>query len=204
MKAEQQFMAAMKEAVRTGIKQVDIGRSSGIARQTISGILKNEKPPGTEAQEKIAEACGYSYIDFLIFGRSLLEGTPQQPKKQTAPSKRNNADNNEPHAGYMRIISSVGSFVDKQQEYVDRMHFWIEMFSLLPVPALIAREGFVIYQNEICFKMGDISGRPISKEDVDSGKMVFNGLTYRVNVSYPRWNSMAYMIITLGEIKFDI
>ena len=181
--------------------QGKVAKRAGTTGITMSRYIAGRGFPAQKWITSVTDALGVNEGDLVALGKGL-SGNDKHVSKEVHPTskEKEGISGDEPHVGYMKIIASVGNFVDKQQEYADRMHFWIEMFSLLPIPALIVREGFVIYQNEISYKMGDISGRPISGADVENGELAFNGITYKTNASCPRWNSMAYMIITFGEV----
>lgn len=69
------FMAALLNLLESSaIKQVDIAEASGIAAQTISGIVNGRKAPGLASQEKIANACGFSYLEFIKRGEMVMQG----------------------------------------------------------------------------------------------------------------------------------
>ena len=75
MRTSKYFMIALKSVLESGeIKQVDIARKTGIAPQTISNIVRNDKAPGLPSQEQISTACGYTHFDFIQIGKTLDEG----------------------------------------------------------------------------------------------------------------------------------
>lgn len=49
-------------------------RSIGYSRVYASNIINTTKPAGYEAQVQIASALGYDLTDFLVFGKSLVDG----------------------------------------------------------------------------------------------------------------------------------
>lgn len=75
------FYKAMKEfAAKKGRGfQTFLALSTEIAEPTISDIMKQKRLAKFDQQVKIAKALGYEYVEFILYGKSLLQGGDTAP-----------------------------------------------------------------------------------------------------------------------------
>lgn len=62
-----------------------LAMESHISPTMLTAILKEKSNASFDTQVNLASSCGYSYPDFLVFGRKLLEG--ENPEPQPEPAK---------------------------------------------------------------------------------------------------------------------
>lgn len=155
-KASEYFLAALRDIVDNGgMKQVEIERRSGIARQTVSSYYKGKKDAGIDQQELIAEACGMSYIDFLQRGKEILE-----------PVVVGN------RFDYMSCDDFRATLAGLEESYVkvyDRLRLWRSVFENMPIPSLVIRDKVVVYQNKKSREWGVVTGGPLCDKCIDIG-----------------------------------
>lgn len=66
MKVSERFRQALETAIESGrISKIQLSRKSKIARPSIDRYLDGDNVPGLDQAEKLAEACGYSLVEFL-------------------------------------------------------------------------------------------------------------------------------------------
>ncbi len=77
------FLKALKHFVpekkRDGM-QKKLHYDAGISQSLLSMIISGKKPGSVRSHMKIANALGYSYDDFVSFGRSIETGNSPEPK----------------------------------------------------------------------------------------------------------------------------
>jgi transcriptional regulator with XRE-family HTH domain len=69
---DEQFRAALKEALSKRGVQYRLSIQTGIQQAQISRIMKAKNRGSEPTRRKIASALGYSYEDFLERGRAIL------------------------------------------------------------------------------------------------------------------------------------
>ena len=209
MTANEYFLAALDKVLDDGkLKQTNIADSTGTAPQTINAIVRRRKAPGIDKQEEIANACGYTYIEFLQKGKEELEGkeSPRE-KKDVSPGNIEPAD----------IFPVVSEWIAQFQKNTDRMRFWRQAFDSLPVAALIIRDRVVYYQNQRSLEIGRSEGGALCDhcatkccEDkancpvtismrsglACAGYRDLGGNMYKVEVAPFRWGEMEYFLVT--------
>jgi len=185
-----------------------------------------ETRASSDLQQAIAKCYDCNYMEFIGIGRSIVEGIPidkEQPPKKKDKAYTPEKSTVEEQGSYLDVMTSVGRLVCATQKTEDRLLFWREMFGMLPVPALIIREGSVIYQNELSIVMGgDISGKDIcalcigggceSKDECPAhiankntnpttGYRTIRGIRYKISVSHVRLNEMNYFIVLITSVR---
>lgn len=92
----------------------------GVSRARISQIKKigTKKPANFELQVKIANVAGMSYEDFLLHGRTLLEGSPKDSAKL---KKRPSTNREKPKKREVSSALELLAHVRHQTEYLDRI-----------------------------------------------------------------------------------
>jgi len=86
--ANVQFLMALKHTIKEKYnkKEGKLAEEAGISGGFLSMVLSGKKKASLENQEKLAEACGYSYINFLALGRKLHMGDKEN--KISSPEKK--------------------------------------------------------------------------------------------------------------------
>jgi len=85
--ANVQFLMALKHVIKEKYykKEGRLAEKAGISGGFLSMVLSGKKKASLENQEKLAGACGYSYINFLALGRKLHMGDKEN--KISSPKK---------------------------------------------------------------------------------------------------------------------
>lgn len=144
------FMAALQEVLRGETRQIDIAEMSGLASQSINGYIKGRKVAGMAAQEKMALACGYDYLDFLTWGRELIDGPQETLAEESEPLHQSPTD----------VLSMVASLVDNAGKTERQLSMWRSIYEYLPVPTYVLRGGLVIHQNSAAVATCGFQGIP--------------------------------------------
>jgi len=76
------FLAALEReaALKWDRRLKALAMDAGIAPSSLTAIIKRRDNASFDTQVNLAKACGYSYPEFLIYGRSLVEGGKPEPK----------------------------------------------------------------------------------------------------------------------------
>lgn len=74
MNYEYFYIALKFEADRQNKPQKVLAIDSKVSESYVSNVFKRKKQASLEVQERLAGGLGYCLIDFLILGRSLVEG----------------------------------------------------------------------------------------------------------------------------------
>lgn len=85
-----EFAAALREMLRRRNARADIAKKVGSTPGHISNVANERRHGSEKLRRKIAEACGYSYEDFIALGKMILEGRqppafPQIANVETGP-----------------------------------------------------------------------------------------------------------------------
>ena len=104
------FLAALSHTVkkmgRGAITTIAI--EAGVSQGYLSQILnkKKAKKAGFQAQLKIAKACGYSYEDFLMVGKKLLE-KGQEAETADDPPETKQQKPQPPVGNVIRVYNNI-------------------------------------------------------------------------------------------------
>lgn len=71
---QKQFIRALEETIHRFGSQDALAKKAGVSQPTISDLLTLKKTGSQSTKEKIAEAAGYSLLEFLALGRRLISG----------------------------------------------------------------------------------------------------------------------------------
>ena len=84
----QQFLKALKTLAKTDWyrKTGVLAQEAKISQGYLSHVINGKKQASYSIQVSIAEACGYSYEEFLQLGKSLLKPGEVQEEKTTKPT----------------------------------------------------------------------------------------------------------------------
>jgi len=107
--ANVQFLIALKHTIKGKYnkKEGKLAEEAGISGGFLSMILSGKKKASLENQEKLAKACGYSYINFLALGRKLHMGNKEN--KISSPEKKY-----DPHGGWKpRLVGEDYGYAGK-------------------------------------------------------------------------------------------
>jgi hypothetical protein len=184
----------------------------------LSRILKQGYGVSSKKATALAKKAGMGVLEVARLGENAERGYKTEAIEKPVEKHIDNAG-----GGYLDVMTSVSRLVCATQKTEDRLRFWREMFGMLPVPALIIREGSVIYQNELSIVMGgDISGKDIcalcigggceSKGDCPAhiankntnpttGYRTIRGIRYKISVSHVRLNEMNYFIVLITSVR---
>lgn len=72
--------------------QKKLAEKLSVSRQHLNDIIGGRKSAGKRLQERIADAYGFEYENFLALGRMLLEGVPEEEVKLKASVLRKRPD----------------------------------------------------------------------------------------------------------------
>lgn len=163
------FMAALEYLLNgKEITQKEISDITGTAAQTISAFVNRKKTPGLTKQEEIAGACGYEYLEFIQFGKELLQSeSPEKEKKMLdtdsktgGPDVRNHwALPN--HQAAAKAVNAVMVLVEELKDAEAKVHFWHKIFDMAVAPLYITQNGIVVAKNNAARNCGQ--GSPIGE-----------------------------------------
>jgi len=119
-----QFYTALSFMLKTEWKrkQTLLGDESGISKGYMADIAKCRRKASFEKRKSIAKTCGYEYIDFLQYGKDLIErNTVEHSKTEKSRLKKqlSSSDIVEPPIGnvirvYNNIIEKAGIELDEE------------------------------------------------------------------------------------------
>jgi len=73
------FLTAFVHILNNKYSAFEIAIAADVSEAYISQIKNKKRHAGFKGQVKIAEACGYDYLDFLQLGQKLIEGSAETP-----------------------------------------------------------------------------------------------------------------------------
>lgn len=75
------FLSALeREASRNWARRLKaLAMEADIAPSSLTAIIKGRDNASFDTQVKLAAGCGYAYPEFLVYGRSLVEGGKPEP-----------------------------------------------------------------------------------------------------------------------------
>jgi len=215
------FLKGLRQHIKVNrLGQGKIAKKAGTTGETMSKYLNRRGDPSEAWRESVTAVLGVSESDLVLLGKKITNPESMEWKEEARHTERSTVE--EQHGGYLDVMTSVSKLVAQFQKNEDRLRFWREMFALLPVPALIIREGSVVYQNSLSLELGgDISGNELclscigkncgSPDDCPthiametskstSGYRVIKGVRYKVDVSCIRWHEMEYFIVLINNV----
>ena len=217
------FLKGLRQHIKQGrLGQGKVAKKAGTTGETMSKYLNRRGDPSESWRESITAVLGVSESDLVLLGKKMANSNPVVPfREEVRTPERSTVEGHQ--GGYLDVMTSVSRLVAQFQKNEDRLKFWREMFAMLPVPALIIREGSVIYQNAKSLEMGgDICGGhlcdncfgkgcgipedcpthiAIQESKSMSGYKVINGVRYKVDVSCIRWQEMEYFIVLINDVS---
>jgi len=157
------FLAALANMIDTGKHaQSDISARSGIARQTINAYYKRRKTPGMVNQEAIASACEMTHADFIKHGKEVVDGPTVAISSPPQAIPTNYIDTD-------AIVPFAQTLAVQMAKTRDRMHFWKEVYEVLPAATLIIKDGVVVYQNSASRSLGLTVGTDLCDSCISAG-----------------------------------
>lgn len=175
MESREMFMAALLYLVDTKkqITRKEISSLSGIAPQTLSNVLRGHKEAGLSIQERVAKACGYSLLDFLIVGRDVLEErAPGEARRQesTQDSRGQREGDIFSEAKDATVTNAMGAMtqlIEKHNHLEWKLRFWRTIFEAIADPVCIIKDGIVMMQNQKSKAWGILAGEPLCNNCID-------------------------------------
>lgn len=158
------FMAALRNRLARKEKtQVDICTATGISTNYMSLLVRGKRRASDEKREAIAGVFGVSAREFINEGHLVTYGRPvDQPPAQTPPAIKPVAGVEagwvEPMDVLSMVSSAVGVLAKQAQDESGRKRFWREMFDVLPMAAMVIKDGLIWYQNEKSRDWGNLKG----------------------------------------------
>ena len=98
MKAEdpsyEYFMLAFKLCLKKHSAKV-IAIDAEVSEAYLSQIKRKKRAAGFQGQIKIANACGYDYIDFIQLGKNLLDANKKESRKNKKSDTKKDSSSDE-------------------------------------------------------------------------------------------------------------
>ncbi len=82
----QYFLTALRHVLKDQIPALDVALNADVSEPYISQIKTGKRQAGFNGQVKIANACGYEYLDFLLLGKQIAN--PEIPKDKKIGSEQ--------------------------------------------------------------------------------------------------------------------
>ena len=105
------FLAALNHWIeKTGrgyqkILALETGKTKGYISQLLSP--KRKKPISFELQNDLAEACGYSYEDFLMLGKRILENNSHAESTSEKKADEKETRSKPPVGNVIRVYNNI-------------------------------------------------------------------------------------------------
>jgi transcriptional regulator with XRE-family HTH domain len=170
---KEKFRLALVELKkRKGLSLAVIAKASGRSTRQIQGVLssKEKKGLGLAAATKLAEYLGTTYEEMLELGGRVLAGSESEQVKVPPPAEQ-------PHPLPVTIhqLAPVDDVVDMlrnaeshMRELDLRLNIGRAVFEMMPVAAVLIRDGIVVVQNLKSRLLGKALGFPLCDSCIDA------------------------------------
>lgn len=177
------FIAALRYIVleKKKIPQVALAKMTGVSHNHLNTVIHERAGKDGKAikasqdlQQALAEALGYGFRDFLEMGERLIEGFPVEPKEparteeelpQIPIARPLPTDYMDP-SEFRRMTISLAETYEKAD---GRLKMWRSYFEHLPFPALVVKQGIVVFQNARSRQWGQTAGSPLCRNCYERG-----------------------------------